>query len=292
MKCNELYAEAQKQTLEKNKIMNAAKKLNESRKAELYTRLNEIVFDGLDLNPDNSRIVIGKDDVLEHTTSKLATIARDYSVLTVSIPLSSLKKPFIVTTAEDANTLKLCDFIHNFDELAGDLMTESLANRIVDLDSEKSFKLPIFEMQYLIKENTTIKKLCAEHNQYFVSFEVVSNPAKTKKSKDGLVLDFKFGFITNKLSADDLANPLNLDKDKSREDRTDPLIKSTKIAEEIIDAFKKTKTTPPNCGSHVKRECECKCHDDGVPNTAIKIIEVKDPSELPKAIRDLLGDVL
>lgn len=292
MKCNELYAEAQKQTLEKNKIVNAAKKLNESRKAELYTRLNEIVFDGLDLSPNNSGIVIGKDDVLEHTTSKLATIARDYSVLTVSIPLSSLKKPFIVvTTAKDTNTLKLCNFIHNFDELAGDLMTESLANRIVNLDSEKSFRLPIFEMQYLIKENETIQKLCAEHNQYLVSFEVVSNQVKTKKSKNGMILDFKFGFITNKLSADDLAKPFNLDKANSREDHTDPLIKSAKIAEEIIDAFKKTKTTPPNCGSHdVKREC--KCHDDGVPNTAIKIIEVKDPSELPKAIRDLLGDVL
>lgn len=245
MKCNELYIKTQEQSLEKNKLMKAAKKLNESRKAELYTRLNKTVFDGLDLNSNNSRIIIGKDDVLEHTTSKLATIARDYSVLTVSIPLNALKKPFIATTAEDINTLKLCDFIHNFDELARDLMTESLANRIINLDSEKSFKLSIFEMQqHFIEENETIQKICAEHNQYLTSFEVVSNQAKTKKSKEGMVLDFNFGFITN---------------------------------------YPETKTNHPK-SDHSKPE------NATIPK--VQVIEVKDPSELPKAIRDLLGEIL
>jgi hypothetical protein len=241
MKCNELYAEAQKQSSEKNKFKEAALKLNESRKAELYKRLNETMFDGLDLNPDNSGIAIYS-SVLEHATPNLATIARDYSVLTISIPLSSFKKPFICTTYEDFNTLKLCSFIKDFDEMTNNC----LANRIVSIESEKSFKSS-FNLSDLIKENKTVEKMCAEHNQYLVGFEVSINAAKTKKSKEGMILDFSFGFITNY-----------------------PEIKT--------DHKPKSK---PALG---------KPENATIPK--VQVIEVKDPSELPKAIRDLLGEIL
>lgn len=242
MKCSELYAEAQKQTSEKNKIKEAALKLNESSKAKLYTRLNKTVFDGLDFDPDNSKIVIGKDEVLSHTTSKLAAIARDYSVLTVSISLSSLKKPFICTTYEDFNTLKLCSFIKDFDEMTNNC----LANRIVSIESEKSFKSS-FNLSDLIKENKTIEKMCAEHNQYLVGFEVSINAAKTKKSKEGMILDFSFGFITN---------------------------------------YPETKT------EHEPKSKPALGKPENATIPKVQVIEVKDPSELPKAIRDLLGDIL
>jgi len=241
MKCNELYAEAQKQSSEKNKFKEAALKLNESRKAELYKRLNETMFDGLDLNPDNSGIAIYS-SVLEHATPNLATIARDYSVLTISIPLSSFKKPFICTTYEDFNTLKLCSFIKDFDEMTNNC----LANRIVSIESEKSFKSS-FNLSDLIKENKTVEKMCAEHNQYLVGFEVSINAAKTKKSKEGMILDFSFGFITN---------------------------------------YPETKT------EHKPKSKPALGKPENATIPKVQVIEVKDPSELPKAIRDLLGDIL
>lgn len=244
MKCNELYAEAQKQLSEKNKIKEAAIKLNESRKAELYNQLNKAVFNGLDLDPDDSRITIHSVS-FDHVTPNLATIARDYSVLTVSIPLSSFKKPFICTTYEDFNTMKLCGFIKDFDELTNNCLT----NCIINIESEKSFKTS-YNLSELIKENKTIEKLCAEHNQYLVSFEITSNAAKTKKSKEGMVLDFNFGFITNYIS---------------------------KIY------CPETKTKRPK-SDHRKPE--------NAIMPKVQVIEVKDPSELPKAIRDLLGDIL
>lgn len=241
MKCNELYAEAQKQSSEKNKFKEAALKLNESRKAELYKRLNETVFDGLDLNPDNSGIAIYS-SVLEHATPNLATIARDYSVLTISIPLNSFKKPFICTTYEDFNILKLCSFIKDFDEMTNNC----LANRIVSIESEKSFKSS-FNLSDLIKENKTVEKMCAEHNQYLVGFEVSINAAKTKKSKEGMILDFSFGFITN---------------------------------------YPETKT------EHKPKSKPALGKPENATIPKVQVIEVKDPSELPKAIRDLLGDIL
>ena len=241
MKCNELYAEAQKQSSEKNKFKEAALKLNESRKAELYKRLNETMFDGLDLNPDNSGIAIYS-SVLEHATPNLATIARDYSVLTISIPLSSFKKPFICTTYEDFNTLKLCSFIKDFDEMTNNC----LANRIVSIESEKSFKSS-FNLSDLIKENKTVEKMCAEHNQYLVGFEVSINAAKTKKSKEGMILDFSFGFITN---------------------------------------YPETKT------EHKSESKPALGKPENATIPKVQVIEVKDPSELPKAIRDLLGEIL
>lgn len=241
MKCNELYAEAQKQSSEKNKFKEAALKLNESRKAELYKRLNETMFDGLDLNPDNSGIAIYS-SVLEHATPNLATIARDYSVLTISIPLSSFKKPFICTTYEDFNTLKLCSFIKDFDEMTNNC----LANRIVSIESEKSFKSS-FNLSDLIKENKTVEKMCAEHNQYLVGFEVSINAAKTKKSKEGMILDFSFGFITN---------------------------------------YPETKT------EHKPKSKPALGKPENATIPKVQVIEVKDPSELPKAIRDLLGEIL
>lgn len=242
MKCSELYAEAQKQTSEKNKIKEAALKLNESRKAELYKRLNEAVFDGLDLDPDNSRITI-RSVSFDHVMPNLATIARDYSVLTVSIPLSSFKKPFICTTYEDFNTMKLCGFIKDFDELTNNCLT----NCIINIESEKLFKTS-YDLSELIKENKTIEKLCAEHNQYLVSFEITNNAAKAKKSKEGMVLDFNFGFITN--------------YPKTKEEPT-------------------PKKPKPALG---------KSENTTIPK--VQVIEVKDLSELPKAIRDLLGDIL
>ena len=241
MKCNELYAEAQKQSSEKNKFKEAALKLNESRKAELYKRLNETIFDGLDLNPDNSGIAIYS-SVLEHATPNLATIARDYSVLTISIPLSSFKKPFICTTYEDFNTLKLCSFIKDFDEMTNNC----LANRIVSIESEKSFKSS-FNLSDFIKENKTVEKMCAEHNQYLVGFEVSINAAKTKKSKEGMILDFSFGFITN---------------------------------------YPETKT------EHKPKSKPALGKPENATIPKVQVIEVKDPSELPKAIRDLLGEIL
>lgn len=241
MKCNELYAEAQKQSSEKNKFKEAALKLNESRKAELYKRLNETVFDGLDLNPDNSGIAIYS-SVLEHATPNLATIARDYSVLTISIPLSSFKKPFICTTYEDFNTLKLCSFIKDFDEMTNNCLT----NCIINIESEKSFKTS-YNLSELIKENKTIEKLCAEHNQYLVSFEITSNAAKAKKSKEGMILDFSFGFITN---------------------------------------YPETKT------EHKPKSKPALGKPENATIPKVQVIEVKDPSELPKAIRDLLGEIL
>jgi len=262
MKFEDVRTKFQKLEKEMSEAKVTAKRLRESRIAELYKEMNEIVFENLELNLNNCDISEGNkadlDSYFKGDVSRLLSkIAGDLGILTISLPVSAFKKPYLLTDGSDKNMLFVSSFIQDYDSLNNGHLADSIIN--VELASKYHFNS---SFTGYIFGNSAVETLCVSHNRYLVGFEIVENSAKSKKAKEA-VLDFKFYYISNKPS-------------EKAPEHEDPSIKLAKMAEAAKPKQKKPE-----------------CHGDGIPKDGqfVKIVEVKDPSQIPELIDKLFRNI-
>ncbi|MDY5853854.1 MAG: hypothetical protein SPK28_06515 [Bacilli bacterium] len=253
---DEMYKQSKKADENKEAKKKLSAVIDETRDFNLYTYLNDLVFNKLEFTDENSTINVKCESMLKDYYKKneklkypLNGIADNFSIITRHVKLSDLTAPYILY--DEDQILFLSHFVKLYDQFNSDKLATQLCDKEVIKDGE--FKYSFSFSDYILK-NELIQEACSAHKHYLAGFEIVKNSAETKKAKE-LVYDFKFHVITNK----------------------EPI----KIAnEEPVE-------------NPCEKRPQCNCHDDGIPVDPkyVKILEVKDLDDLPKSLLNIIREI-
>lgn len=255
---DEMYKRSKKadENKEAKKKLSAA--IDETRDFNLYTDLNDLVFNKLEFTDENSTIDVKCESMLKGYYKKneklkypLHDMVDNFSIITRHVKLSDLTAPYIL--CDESQILFLSHFVKLYDQFNSDKLATQLCDKEVIKDGEFRYSFGFYDH---ILKNELIQEACSTHKHYLVGFEIVKNSAETKKAKE-LVYDFKFHVITNK-------EPIKIANEEPIEDPCEK-----------------------------RPQCNCNCHDDGIPVDPkyVKILEVKDLDDLPKSLLNVIREI-
>ena len=253
---DEMYKRSKKADENKEAKKKLFAAIDETRDFNLYTYLNDLVFNKLEFTDENSTIDVKCESTLNSYYKKneklkypLNGIADNFSIITRHVKLSDLTVPYMLN--DEDQILLLSHFVKLYGQFNSDKLAAQLCDKEAIKDGEFRYS---FSFSDHILKNELIQEACSAHKHYLAGFEIVKNSAETKKAKE-LVYDFKFHVITNK--------------------------EQIKIANE--------EQVEDPCENHP----QCNCHDDGIPVDPkyVKILEVKDLDDLPKSLLDVIREI-
>ena len=253
--------------VEETKRANATEAENDiaKKKADQYGHLCCCVFDDLDYHADDPSIKVDlenykpcgdsyyqKDNPVDAQLNK----ARDkYGVICVTKSIEELTTPIIKAVPLESNLNQLRVFFKWFNDFAG-----YKYNIVSDILSPQFFeknKHLVFNFHDDIVVNPFIVAKCLSHDEYLAGVEFV--PVVDKKGKkEQKFIEIRFIVITNVI------------REKKADDDDEVVL--TQVKRQDGESSINTKLA---AAARQSRNKKPELHNDGVPKTAVKIIEVK-----------------
>lgn len=241
---------------------------NAKKKADQYSRLCCCVFEDLDYHANDPSLKVD----LEHykpcgdsyyktdnpVDAQLNKLKDKYGVICLTKSFEELTTPIIEDVPNESNLNQLRAFFKCFDDFAGykyKIITDILSPSFFEKD-----KHLVFNFHDDIVSNPFIVAKCLSHDEYLAGVEFVPVVDKKGKKVQNFV-EIRFIVITNAIrekTADDDDEVVLTQV--TRQSGDSEILKLAAMAQEKLRQSRKKKP---------------EVHSDGVPKTAVKIIEVK-----------------